>query len=790
MGIDSSADLMFRISADPSNAVGNIALFRSVMTKDLGAMKAEFGDWAKKVFGDLSTVQGAMTGAAAGLVAGAVAAGAALWKAGEHAAEYADKVEEGTDKTGLSAEQMSGLMYAARNAGVGYEELIGSLVKFETVAVKAQKAGSDQANVFARLGISQKDIKAGSENLLPLLYKVADAFREGKSQVEKAAIARELFGRGGANLIEFLQQGAEGMRLFSQRAAELGLVLTEKDLVAAKAFRLEMIQLRAELEGVGLQLGTRVMPAMAGVGVMFTALIETMKKGGAPGPGGWFVRFGIEMETAADDLVKRMRAAIAEAGKTAFGLEPEKPKEATAAWWGFSTMLDQARQRLAALGPEEGKIAAETNHLTMEVIKAGEEFAKLQKEGKIPAETLKREMAAAAAMPGAIMAWQSQALADVNRKRTAAMAAAELELRERLAGYAEESYSRRREQFEREMDLLRMEYDEKKALTKENEALLAAMRQAGLKKIDREEMDEYVGGLKSYHAIMAELLTQAMTSREGLVWDYRKNLAKWDEVAKSLEAAGAGALEIEQMHNTYRSAALERYKGDLQRLVNSEGWQGVFGSKFAEAIRGNEALTREWSESQDRSGMMVRMTLEGLNESAQRAFGQFSNAMGQNIAQAIVYQKTVTGAMRAAVTASLEGLAAESIGYAIYSVALGFLRLAQFMPGSAAQAFQAAALFGSAGVAAAMIGRATAPRQESAGGARATAAGISTGGAVTSPSGASGSASGPRVTVIVNGHIVGRAGIEELTEIINEAVRDRDVRLIATQVKQAQVLNV
>jgi hypothetical protein len=44
--------------------------------------------------------------------------------------------------------------------------------------------------------------------------------------------------------------------------------------------------------------------------------------------------------------------------------------------------------------------------------------------------------------------------------------------------------------------------------------------------------------------------------------------------------------------------------------------------------------------------------------------------------------------------------------------------------------------------------------------------------------------------VIVNGHIVGRAGIEELTEIINEAVRDRDVRLIATQVKQAQVLNV
>jgi len=32
--------------------------------------------------------------------------------------------------------------------------------------------------------------------------------------------------------------------------------------------------------------------------------------------------------------------------------------------------------------------------------------------------------------------------------------------------------------------------------------------------------------------------------------------------------------------------------------------------------------------------------------------------------------------------------------------------------------------------------------------------------------------------------VIGRAGIEELTQMINEAVKDRDVRLIATQVRQ------
>jgi hypothetical protein len=36
----------------------------------------------------------------------------------------------------------------------------------------------------------------------------------------------------------------------------------------------------------------------------------------------------------------------------------------------------------------------------------------------------------------------------------------------------------------------------------------------------------------------------------------------------------------------------------------------------------------------------------------------------------------------------------------------------------------------------------------------------------------------------VSGPIVGVSGIEELTDMINDAVKNRDVRLIATQVRQ------
>jgi hypothetical protein len=43
------------------------------------------------------------------------------------------------------------------------------------------------------------------------------------------------------------------------------------------------------------------------------------------------------------------------------------------------------------------------------------------------------------------------------------------------------------------------------------------------------------------------------------------------------------------------------------------------------------------------------------------------------------------------------------------------------------------------------------------------------------------------VQIYIQGHIIGQSGIEELTQMINEAVKERDVRLVATQVRQGGV---
>ncbi len=130
MAIDSTAELLFKISADPEEAKHNIAAFRQLLSKDLASMRGDFESWSEHVLGNMNSFKGAALGATAAIAGGAVALGAALFAAGEKAAEYGEKIEEAMERTGLTAEQMSGLAFGAKVSGVELDALVSGLVKF------------------------------------------------------------------------------------------------------------------------------------------------------------------------------------------------------------------------------------------------------------------------------------------------------------------------------------------------------------------------------------------------------------------------------------------------------------------------------------------------------------------------------------------------------------------------------------------------------------------------------------------------------------------------------------
>src|ERR1035438_9221854 len=155
-----------------------------------------------------------------------------------------------------------------------------------------------------------------------------------------------------------------------------------------------------------------------------------------------------------------------------------------------------------------------------------------------------------------------------------------------------------------------------------------------------------------------------------------------------------------------QAALTQKEQEDLQKLQNSQGWKGVFGSEFAQMIRGNEKLSEEWADSQNRAHLMVKVALEAMKEDAQRAFQQMAQGMAGAIAQGLVYEKSIGKAMEAALKSTLASLAAQAFVQAIYSMGLGFLSLAEGNGPGAVAAFEAAAMFGSLGAAAGLAGRA------------------------------------------------------------------------------------
>src|ERR1035441_2895271 len=276
MPFDSTADLLFRIGADSSDAESNIQRFRGIFGKNLGDMQSDFEAWSAKMFGTLSTPAGIATAGGAVLAAGIVAAGGAAVHAADQYAQYVEEIERGSKVAGMGVEAMSGLRYAAEQTGTKFDELTPGRARYTSEAVEAAEGSKQQLAAFERLGISQEQVKAGEKDSLPLLELVGDRIAGLSNKTDQLAAARDLFGRSGAQFLTFLKLGKTGIEDMAAEAAKLGLVITSKDVVALHEWQAATATQTAMQKALDVQLGSVTLPIMTHIKERAEALIETM----------------------------------------------------------------------------------------------------------------------------------------------------------------------------------------------------------------------------------------------------------------------------------------------------------------------------------------------------------------------------------------------------------------------------------------------------------------------------------------------------------------------------------
>jgi len=696
---------------------------------------------------------------------------------------------------------------------------VTGLTRFSSNVVKAADGSAQQLEAFNKLGISQEQVKAGEKDMMPLLELVADGFHKMGASVLSTAEARELFGRGGAALLKDLQLGSEGIKQFERDARELGLVITTQDVVAVNEYKAALQAAKSEQEALDVEMGRHAIGIMEIFRVEWAALIKTMREGGNEGFTGFFKNWVLNI----DEIGRRVHELAESLAKMGDGKgpgdDPGGAKKMTENFTGLRDLLMEVLEREQAItGGEEGKITAEIEKLQEELKKRTAEYNRLyDTAAKRATEEAKVQAAAMRALPQAIAQLEGELRDQLAAKELAAQERTGTELQELILRQGKETLAVKGQLLDQEVAKRREAMEKERTDTAENLALLAEYELAGRKKITDEMIAEIIkGGQEETLAALRESKKEAdakaagdqeiarldeqlerinrehQTAEQRIEAQYDAEVAKFSaaEEKKTLAAFTGEAQRAAIMagFEAIRKGLTDKEQQDLQALWNSQGWRGIFGDEFTRDIQRNEQLMKEWATSSNQSLLMVKVALESMDEMAQKAFQQMAQGMGAGIAHAMIYEKSIGAAMKAAMVATLESLAGQAYAHAIYSLALGFLDLATGDEAGAVAAFEAAALFAAVGTASALIGRAMGPGASGGAGSGAGSSKPSQTSQQASASrdqqlgavGAPGGASGPHVTVNVWGHVVGTSGVSELCGMLNDAVMNQGSTLTAT----------
>ena len=196
-----------------------------------------------------------------------IALGAALATAGTAAAvgiksaiDYADKLNDMNQRLGVSAEALSGWGYAAKQTGTDIDALGVGLKKLAKNMAEALDPKSTQGRLFEGLGVSVTDAAGKLRSVEDVLPEVASKFKELDNATLESALAMDLFGKSGTDLLEFLNQGGDGLAAFRDRARELGVELDSNTLQAADEFNDSLGDLRVAVEGLWTQVAADLLP--------------------------------------------------------------------------------------------------------------------------------------------------------------------------------------------------------------------------------------------------------------------------------------------------------------------------------------------------------------------------------------------------------------------------------------------------------------------------------------------------------------------------------------------------
>lgn len=232
----------------------SLGLDSAEFSKGLSGAQSKLSDFDKR----MRNIGGKI--AAVGAAISVAGAGIALAVRGQ--LDAADEMSKASQKFGVPIETLSKLKYAADLSDVSLETLGKSFGRLSKDMVAAGGGNKAAAEKFADIGVAVKDATGKIRPSEAVMSDIADVMAKMPDGAEKTALALNLFGKSGAELIPLLNGGGAAMREMMAEADALGLTISEKTGKDAEAFNDNLTRLQMAFRGLATEITAALLPAM------------------------------------------------------------------------------------------------------------------------------------------------------------------------------------------------------------------------------------------------------------------------------------------------------------------------------------------------------------------------------------------------------------------------------------------------------------------------------------------------------------------------------------------------
>lgn len=586
-----------------------------------GSFETDINRAAKLADKRAKDIDKAFKAAGAAVGAAMVTAGTVAAVALKNAIDRADELSKAAQKIGVTTEALSSLAYAADMSGASLQTLQGGLARLTKAQSEAAQGNEKLADLFGVLGVKFANTDGTLRKTDEVFRDLADRMSKLPDGADKTAVALELLGRSGGELIPLLNGGADALDEMTSRAQALGLVVDGETGKAAEEFNDRLSDLANMATGLSTALAAELLPNLI-------SLTDSLAEGVRTGGGFKGVAFDIatglrfvgDTALAAKDsvefLVNTLLYGANKAGELFLRLQSINPVLSLAGAGEladqYAAAADAARTGMdsaasSAVGRFDFKADLSTPNATSPAASAegGDTAAIIEGLRKLREE---REREAAAAKEAA----------KAEREAAAAL---------REAQRAQEEIARASDEFNQSLSSLRAEMTGPLA-----EAQLEHERQqerfkelAEQGKISAEDLAEALALLAEQHSRNVESIESQLTPNE-------QYLAYLQDELKFLQAGNEEREKMIALRGLDKSATEEQKQAAIdlvaalreeeQAITVLDDFRESFASNFEEVLKGTKSLRDAFkSLVDDIIAQMARMAAQQFTEGLFGAFG-------------------------------------------------------------------------------------------------------------------------------------------------------------------------